>query len=79
MTEREAATLEGFQAGYVEIAGLPTWHEVRGEGPAVVLLHGALRLLDVDGFHGVSLTHWRVFGIYLCDTPGAGNVTGQWP
>lgn len=40
MTEREAATLEGFQAGYVEVAGLPTWHEVRGEGPAVVLLHG---------------------------------------
>jgi pimeloyl-ACP methyl ester carboxylesterase len=41
MTEREVATLEGFQAGYVEVAGLPTWHEVRGEGPAVVLLHGA--------------------------------------
>ena len=41
MTEREVATLEGFRAGYVEVAGLPTWHEVRGEGPAVVLLHGA--------------------------------------
>src|SRR5215471_18463722 len=40
MTERAEATLEGFQAGYVEVAGLPTWHEVRGEGPAVVLLHG---------------------------------------
>jgi len=40
MTEREAATLEGFQAGYVEVAGLPTWHEVHGEGPTVVLLHG---------------------------------------
>ena len=40
MAEREAATLEGFQAGYVEVAGLPTWYEVRGEGPAVVLLHG---------------------------------------
>jgi hypothetical protein len=37
MTEREVATLEGFRAGYVEVAGLPTWHEVRGEGPAVVL------------------------------------------
>lgn len=36
----EAATIEGFKAGYVTIAGLPTWHEVRGEGPAVVLLHG---------------------------------------
>jgi len=34
------ATIEGFQAGYVTIAGLPTWHEVGGEGPAVVLLHG---------------------------------------
>jgi pimeloyl-ACP methyl ester carboxylesterase len=40
VTEREAATLEGFQAGYVEVAGLPTWHEVRGEGPVLVLLHG---------------------------------------
>lgn len=40
MTGHEAATVEGFRAGYVEVAGLPTWHEVRGEGPAVVLLHG---------------------------------------
>src|SRR5215471_16748809 len=40
MTERAEATLEGFRAGYVEVAGVPTWHEVRGEGPAVVLLHG---------------------------------------
>src|SRR5215831_5538528 len=40
MTERAEATLEGFQAGYIEVSGLPTWHEVRGEGPAVVLLHG---------------------------------------
>jgi pimeloyl-ACP methyl ester carboxylesterase len=40
MSERAVATLEGFQAGYVEVAGVPTWHEVRGEGPAVVLLHG---------------------------------------
>src|SRR5215813_3228128 len=41
MAQHEVATLEGFQAGYVEVAGVPTWHEVRGEGPAVVLLHGA--------------------------------------
>jgi pimeloyl-ACP methyl ester carboxylesterase len=40
MTQRDAPTLEGFQAGYVEVAGVPTWHEVQGEGPAVVLLHG---------------------------------------
>ena len=40
MTDHHAGTVEGFQAGYVEVAGLPTWHEVRGEGPAVVLLHG---------------------------------------
>ena len=33
MTEREVVTLEGFRAGYVEVAGLPSWHEVRGEGP----------------------------------------------
>jgi len=40
VTEAVAA-IEGFQAGYVTVAGLPTWREVRGEGPAVVLLHGA--------------------------------------
>jgi pimeloyl-ACP methyl ester carboxylesterase len=26
---------------YVDVNGLPTWHEVHGDGPAVVLLHGA--------------------------------------
>ncbi|HEV2872183.1 MAG TPA: alpha/beta hydrolase, partial [Actinomycetota bacterium] len=26
---------------YVDLNGLPTWHEVRGEGQPVVLLHGA--------------------------------------
>jgi pimeloyl-ACP methyl ester carboxylesterase len=40
MTERAVPTIPGFQAGYVEVAGWPTWHEVRGEGPPVVLLHG---------------------------------------
>jgi hypothetical protein len=40
VTEAAIATIEGFQAGYVTIAGLPTWHEVGGEGPAVVLLRG---------------------------------------
>lgn len=41
MTEATGATIEGFRAGYVTVAGLPTWHEVSGEGPTVVLLHGA--------------------------------------
>jgi pimeloyl-ACP methyl ester carboxylesterase len=41
MTDAAAASIDGFQAGYVTIAGLPTWHEIHGEGPAVVLLHGA--------------------------------------
>jgi pimeloyl-ACP methyl ester carboxylesterase len=40
VTEEAVAAIDGFRAGYVTIAGLPTWHEVRGEGPAVVLLHG---------------------------------------
>ncbi|BDP41058.1 alpha/beta hydrolase [Deinococcus aetherius] len=35
-----------IRAGYVEVAGLSTWHEVGGRGPAVVLLHG--------GFSGAS-------------------------
>ena len=26
---------------YVDVNGLPTWHEVRGEGQPIVLLHGA--------------------------------------
>jgi pimeloyl-ACP methyl ester carboxylesterase len=41
MTETAVATIDGFKAGYVTIAGLPTWHEVAGEGTPVVLLHGA--------------------------------------
>jgi len=41
VTEAAVATIVGFKAGYVAIAGSPTWHEVGGEGPAVVLLHGA--------------------------------------
>jgi hypothetical protein len=40
MAEREVAKLAGFKAGYVDVAGLPTWREVRGEGPALVLPHG---------------------------------------
>jgi len=40
VTEAAIAAIEGFQAGYVTIAGLPTWREVGGEGPPVVLLHG---------------------------------------
>jgi pimeloyl-ACP methyl ester carboxylesterase len=46
VTETAVATIAGFQAGYVTVAGLPTWHEVAGEGPTVVLLHG--------GFVGAS-------------------------
>ena len=32
--------------GYIEVAGLRTWHEVSGEGDPLVLLHG--------GFVGAS-------------------------
>jgi pimeloyl-ACP methyl ester carboxylesterase len=35
------ASIAGFVAGYVDVAGSPTWHEVGGEGPPVVLLHAA--------------------------------------
>ena len=35
-----APTIAGFQAGYVDVAGWPTWHETGGEGPAAALLHG---------------------------------------
>lgn len=31
----------GDLTGYVDVAGRPTWHEISGEGPALVLLHGA--------------------------------------
>jgi pimeloyl-ACP methyl ester carboxylesterase len=31
---------------YVDVNGLRTWHEVRGEGPPVVLLHGAFAGAD---------------------------------
>jgi pimeloyl-ACP methyl ester carboxylesterase len=41
VTDQAVATLEGFRAGYVDVAGIPTWHEVGGEGADVVLLHGA--------------------------------------
>lgn len=34
------ATIAGFEAGYISVDGVPTWHEVAGQGPAVVLLHG---------------------------------------
>ncbi len=42
MTESLVATLDGFSAEYVDVGGLRTWHEVRGDGAPVVLLHGGL-------------------------------------
>jgi pimeloyl-ACP methyl ester carboxylesterase len=35
------ASLDGFSAGYIEVAGLRVWREMAGAGPTVVLLHGA--------------------------------------
>ncbi len=35
------ASLDGFTAGYIGVGGLRVWRELAGEGPAVVLLHGA--------------------------------------
>lgn len=37
----QVASLEGFLGGYLQIAGRRSWHEVAGDGPAIVLLHGA--------------------------------------
>src|SRR5262245_8275279 len=76
VTEAAIATIDGFQAGYVTIAGLPTWHEVGGEGPAVVLLHGgfagaaswgaqapALASAGFRGHVGVRRGHARIRGV----------------
>lgn len=41
MAEGDVASIASFVAGYVDVAGLRTWHEVGGEGPPVVLLHAA--------------------------------------
>jgi pimeloyl-ACP methyl ester carboxylesterase len=41
VTNEAVAAIDGFRAGYVDVAGIRTWHEVGGAGPAVVLLHGA--------------------------------------
>ena len=35
------AARDEVRAEYINVAGLPTWHEVGGDGPTVVLLHGA--------------------------------------
>jgi len=45
-------TTRGQRVPYVDAAGLQTWHEVRGEGAPVVLLHGA--------FAGASSWHAQV-------------------
>jgi pimeloyl-ACP methyl ester carboxylesterase len=45
------------EAGYVEVAGLPTWHEVGGEGPAVVLLHGGFSGAAAWSAQAPALTH----------------------
>lgn len=45
LNEPDASTVMSM-AGYIEVAGLRTWHEVAGEGDPLVLLHG--------GFVGAS-------------------------
>lgn len=40
MVDHNVASIQGFQASYIDVAGLPTWHEVAGQGPPLVLLHG---------------------------------------
>ena len=41
MTNTPAPSIEGFEAGYIEVAGRQTWREVAGAGAPMVLLHGA--------------------------------------
>lgn len=41
MNDALTPSIPHFQAGYVDVAGIATWHEVAGQGPVVLLLHGA--------------------------------------
>jgi pimeloyl-ACP methyl ester carboxylesterase len=75
MAEREVATLEGFQAGYVEVAGLPTWHEVRGEGPAVVPLHGGFSGAAAWSAHAPALTS-AGFRVHVPERRGHAHTPG---
>jgi len=45
---------------YVDVNGLATWHEVRGEGEPVVLLHGGVRRGLVLGGAGTGTGPGRV-------------------
>src|SRR4029077_10115214 len=65
VTDAAAASIEGFKAGYVTIAGLPTWHEVGGEGPAVVLLHGGFSGAVAWAAQAPALVSAGVFGARL--------------
>ena len=53
---------------HVDVNGLPTWHEVHGDGPVVVLLHGAFG--GASSWAAQAPVLARVG--YRCTSPSAG-------
>lgn len=56
MTDDNQASIAGFQAGYIDVAGSPIWHEVAGHGPPVVLLHGGFSGANSWSLQAAALT-----------------------
>jgi pimeloyl-ACP methyl ester carboxylesterase len=66
-------------AGYVDLGGVRTWYEERGEGDPVALLHGGLT--DSRDFNGNLGDLSARFRLYLPERRGHGHtpdVEGPW-
>ena len=57
MIEHVVASLDGFQGSYVDVAERRSWREVAGDGPAVVLLHGAFSGASSWSLQAGALAH----------------------